>query len=366
MKRLLCIVGNMDAGGAETFLMKIYRNMDRTKYQMDFCVAKEEKGFYEDEIQGLGGRIYRITPKSKGIIKNFSDIKKLVKENEYKYVLRISQHSLSALELFAAKLGGAKKVIFRSSNTNTGGSKINQLLHYMFRFLPIIISNVKIAPSTEAAIFMFGKNAVKKKKVIILHNAIPFEKYKFSKEIREQKRKKLGLQENLVIGHVGRLTKQKNHEYLLRIFKKVKEEKKNVVLLLIGKGELENELKNTVKELKIENDVKFLGVRDDVPELMMAMDVFVFPSLYEGLPNTVVEAQATDLKCVISDKITRETNITGKVEFLSIKEEDINAWKNMVLDCTNKYERKNNYNILKENKYVIEDVVQIFVESIYN
>lgn len=364
MKRLLCIVGSMDAGGAETFLMKIYRQMDKTKYQMDFCVAKEKKGFYDDEIKSLGGRIYHITPKSKSIIKNFKDILNLVKEQQYKYVMRISQHSLSALELLSAKIGGAKNLIFRSSNSNTGGSRLNQMLHFAFRFLTILIPNIKIAPSTEAAIFMFGKRSVRKNKVLILHNAIPFEKYKFDINKRNDKRKELSLEGKYVIGHVGRLTKQKNHEFLLDVFKIVKEKNKNAILICIGKGELEESLLLQAKKLEIDKDVLFLGVRADVPELMMAMDVFVFPSLYEGLPNTVIEAQATGLKCVISDKITEEVKLTPDTTFLGIEEKDKEQWSKEILNNIN-IKREDRYKYFKTSGYLIEDVEKIFVEEVF-
>mgnify|MGYP001624405131 CR=1 FL=1 len=161
-KRILCIVGSMNAGGAETFLMKIYRNLDRTKYQMDFCVSIDSPGVYDEEIYSLGGKIVHTSPKSKGFIKSFNSIKNIVKTNKYKYVMRVSQHSLSGLELLAAKLGGARVTIFRSSNTQTGGGKLNRILHSICLPLTMLVPEIKIAPSTEAAEFMFGKNCVKK------------------------------------------------------------------------------------------------------------------------------------------------------------------------------------------------------------
>ena len=364
MKRLLCIVGSMDAGGAETFLMKIYRQMDKTKYQMDFCVAKEKKGFYDDEIKSLGGKIYHIAPKSESLIKNLKDIFNIVKEQKYEYVMRISQHSLSALELLAAKIGGAKNLIFRSSNSNTGGNKLNQMLHFIFRFLPILVANIKIAPSTEAATFMFGKRSVRKNKVLILHNAIPFEKYKFDIDKRNNKRKELSLEGKYVVGHVGRLTKQKNHEFLLDVFKIVKEKNKNAILICIGKGELKEKLLLKAKEMDIDEDVIFLGVRSDVPELMMAMDVFAFPSFYEGLPNTVVEAQATGLKCVISGKITDEVKLTPDVISLGIEEKDKEEWSKEILNNAD-IKREDRYKYFKNSGYLIEDVEKIFTEEVF-
>ena len=150
---MLCIVSSMDRGGAETFLMKIYRCLDKNEYQMDFCVSKKEKGFYDDEILSQGGKIFYVPPKSKNPFKTFIEIKKIVKSENYNYVLRTSQQSLAALDLLAAKLGGAKVLIYRSSNAGMTGNKINKIINKFFSFLPKIIPNVKIAPSTEAAEF---------------------------------------------------------------------------------------------------------------------------------------------------------------------------------------------------------------------
>ena len=173
-KRLLCIVGSMNVGGAETFLMKIYRVLDKTRFQMDFAVATNTEGVYDKEIVSLGGRIYHITPKSSGIIKNYNSIKHIVKEKKYKYVLRTSQHSLSALELLAAKSGGAKIRVFRSSNSNTTtGSNKQLILHNICKFMPMLFANIRIAPSTKAAEFMFGKDCIKKGNALSL-TPIPF------------------------------------------------------------------------------------------------------------------------------------------------------------------------------------------------
>ena len=161
MKRLLCIVGSMNRGGAETFLMKIYRALDKTNYQMDFAVTG--KGLYDEEIESLGGKMWTIRPKSEGLVRNFLGIKSLVRKQDYQSVLRISQNSLSALELYAAKLGGAKIRAFRSSNSQSvNGTKREDIVHKLFMFMPRFFANVKIAPSTEAAEFMFGKKEIKK------------------------------------------------------------------------------------------------------------------------------------------------------------------------------------------------------------
>lgn len=363
-KRLLCIVGGMNVGGAETFLMKIYRALDKSYYQMDFAVAVQN-GYYDNEILSMGGRIFHITPKSKGIIKNLNDIRKLVKKEHYRYVLRVSQHSLSALELFAAMQGGAKVRVFRSSNSNTTtASKMDLLLHKLCGFMPKIFANVRLAPSTEAARFMFGKRCIEKGKAHILHNGIDLEKYTYTPSYRENIRKEFLIKDNFVVGHIGRFNHQKNHSFLIDIFLEIKKKNKNAILVLVGQGELEAEIRQKIQNLNLSDSVIFTGIRSDIPQLLSAMDVFVFPSFYEGMPNTVIEAQATGLPCLISDTITKEADITGLVKYMSLSSSPsqwAEAAVNMVADT-----RKNTYNDFIENHYTINTVAQDFVNLIFN
>lgn len=344
--------------------MKIYRNIDREKYQMDFIVSIKEKNFYDEEIRQLGGNIFYVPAKSESFIKSFLGIKKIVKEQKYKYVIRVNEHSLSVLDLIAAKLGGAKILIMRSSNAGTAGGKTNKILHKIFKFLPKTIPNVKIAPSSEAACYTFGRKQLSDGKVKILQNAIPYKDFIFNQEIRDKVRKDLKIEDKLVIGHIGRFNEQKNHKFLIEIFEKIKKENKNAILVLVGNGNLENEIKKQVEELELNNSVIFLGVRKDIPELLMAMDIFVFPSLYEGMPNTVIEAQATGLKCVISDTITKEANITGLVKYMSLND-DIDAWGKYILDNYD-YKREDTSKIFKEKGYDIKDVTNEFISIIFN
>lgn len=364
--RLLCIVGSMDAGGAETFLMKVYRELDKSKFQMDFYVSASHKGVYEDEIIRMGGRIFKSIPKSKGFLKSFNNLVKVVKRQKYHYVMRVSQHSISTLDLLAAKMGGAKVLIYRSSNSNTGGGKLNRFLHKSFLLLPIIFAKVKIAPSTEAGIFMFGKRSVKKKQVNIIKNGIPIKSFIFDINKRKNIRNKLNLDDNVfLVGHVGRFTSQKNHTFLLEVFSKIIKNNKNSRLLLIGIGELENKVKERIKDLGLEEKVIFLGVRNDVPDLMMGMDCFIFPSLYEGMPNTVVEAQATGLPCLISDAITKEVEITPLIKFMSLNESS-EIWAENALQYTNKdIEREKINKQFDVNGYDIKQVVNKFTEVVF-
>jgi len=318
MIRILFIVGSMNVGGAETFIMKMYRVIDKKKFCFDFCVASQ--GYYDSEIKQLGGIIYQISSKKKSLFKNALSIKKIVSNNHYKNVMRISQHSLSSLDLLAAKRGGASNCIFRSSNTNTGSNLIVTILHFMFRFLANVVPDTRIAPSYEAGVFMFGKKAMKNNKVMILYNGINPDVFFFDIEKRNNTRKKLQIDSSFVVGHIGRFSKQKNHIFLLQVFQELLKIKPNAKLLLVGKGENEEQVRNMVKDLKLKDKVLFLGLRHDIPELLMSMDLFIFPSLFEGLPNCVIEAQATGLNSIISDTISKDTNISPYVKYLSLKD----------------------------------------------
>lgn len=361
MKRLLCIVGGMNAGGAETFLMKIYRSIDREKYQMDFYVATQEKGFYDDEILSMGGRIFRSVPKSEGFVKSFKALRRTVKENSYDRVLRVSQHSISVLDLLAAKAGGAKLLAYRSSNTGTGGGRINRMLHRIFLFLSIMVPDVKLAPSTEAAEFMFGRGCVERGAANVLNNGIPLDVFGFKQEMRTIIRNELNLGDRLVIGHVGRFNQQKNHKFLVRIFSEVVKRDPESRLLLVGKGELEADIRELLRKEGLLDRAIFTGVRSDVPDLLSAMDVFVFPSFFEGLPNTVIEAQGAGLPCVIADTITREAKISSIVDYMSLGD-SAETWAKKALESATGSDHSSPKDEIRINGYDIMKVSEYFVE----
>ncbi|MBQ8426736.1 MAG: glycosyltransferase family 1 protein [Clostridia bacterium] len=363
MKRLLCLINGMNAGGAETFLMKIYRQLDKSKYQMDFCINVKEKCHYEDEIYSLGGKIFRIPPKSQSVKEFRKQLTKIIRENGYEYVLRITSSAMGFMDLKVAKKAGAKLCSARSSNSSDGGGIKAFVAHRLGRFLYNKYVDVKFAPSDLAAEYTFGKKAVDKNRVSILHNAVDLKFFEYDITARENIRKEFGIEDGqIVIGHVGRFMKQKNHEFLLCVFKQICDERPNAKLMLVGKGELESEIRAQIKQLDIEDKVIFTGVRSDVPKLLSAMDVFVFPSLYEGMPNTVIEAQATGLPCVIADTITREANITGIVKYLPL--EDIDNWAKETLDCISENRVDTKADFIK-NGYDIESVVSKFTRLVF-
>lgn len=368
MKRLLCLVSSMNTGGAETFLMKIYRKLDKSKYQMDFCVNLTDKGFYDDEIKKNGGQIYVIPSKSSNINGFKKGLSKIVKDNHYDYVMRVTSNAMGFWDLKIAKKSGAKRCIARSSNSSDGKSIKAILAHKIGQLLYLNSVDVKIAPSDLAAMYTFGKKNLEDGKVFFLHNAVDLDVYRYEVELRTQIRKEFGICEDItVVGHVGRFSNQKNHTFLLEIFKAYNEKNPQSILMLVGKGELEDAIREKAEMLGILNKVIFAGIRSDVPALLSAMDVFAFPSFYEGMPNTVIEAQATSLPCVIADTITKEVDITGLVNFLPLS--DVHTWAETLDNCVkkdiNRADTARIREIFIDQGYDIESVTKQFEKLVF-
>ena len=364
MKRLLCIISNLNQGGAETFLMKICRNLDKEKYAMDFCIMSDIHGVYEEEALELGCKLYRVTPKSVSFSKCLLGIRDIVKKYNYDSIIRVNQHSLSVLDLIAAKCGGAKKLAMRSSNANSGSRK-QRILHSAFCFLPRLVPNVKIAPSIKAAEYTFGTRNVKKGKVNFLQNGLAVDDFTFDEKIRNNLRKELNLEDKFIVGHVGRFQRQKNHKFLIDVFGEILKQKENAHLVLVGgNGELLEETKAYVSDSELENHVTFLGNRSDVNQLLSAFDMLIFPSLYEGMPNVVIEAQAAGLPCLISDTITPDADITGLVKYYSL-EKSAEEWAEEAVLHASKFERRSYKEEFYTAGYDIEAVVQKFIDLVF-
>ena len=360
MERLLCLISGMHAGGAETFLMKIFRQLDKSKYQMDFCINVQEKCFYEDEITALGGRIHRIPSKSENPREFAKQLTNLIKTEKYESVLRVTSNAMGFMDLKIAKKAGAKICAARSSNSSDGAGWKPWLAHRLGKLLYSKYVDVKFAPSDMAAKYTFGERAYRNGKVMILHNGVDLDGYHYDTEGRKVIREEFGIDnDTLLVGHVGRFMTQKNHLFLLEIFAQILKKKPDSNLLLVGKGELEQQLRDQALALGIEKKVIFAGVRSDIPQVLSAMDVFVFPSLYEGMPNTVIEAQATGLPCVIADTITREANITGLVQYLSL-DTPPEQWAEQALAAVT-CSRKDTISDFIDNQYDIQSVADQFV-----
>lgn len=353
-------MSSMNAGGAETFLMKQYRMLDREKYQLDFCVNVAERGYYDDEIEALGGKIYRIPSKSENFKKSLQALRDIVRDNGYESVLCSSVKPGTVLELIAAKKGGAKRLIYRSSNSSVDGGTKQKILHHTLGRLARTVPTVKFAPSKEAAEYCFGKGCTEKGKAFLLHNGIDTSVYRYSDDIRKKMREELKLDGKFAVAHVGRFSKAKNHAFLIDIFEELLKIKPESVLILTGIGELENEIKKKAQEKGLLDKIMFLGLRSDIPQVLCAADVFVFPSFYEGMPNTVIEAQALSLRCVIADTITPDADISGLVEYLPLG--DARLWAKAAAKHADGYPRKDMSETFKAQKYDSETTSREFVQ----
>ena len=364
MKRLLCIMSNMNAGGAETFLMKLYREIDRTQYQMDFCVNVREKNYYEDEIYELGGRIYRIPSRTESFREHNKELINIVKRHSYLYVMVISASATAYLDLKIAKKAGAKVTCIRSSNSNYGkGIRLKARERVLKTFFSRY-ADVKIAPSDLAAINLFGENYLKDKKFRYIRNGVNLETYKYSDESRRTRREELDVSEDtILIGHIGRFFLQKNHDFVVDVFEKYHKTNPKSKLLLIGSGELEEKIKEKVRIKELSESVIFAGTRSDIPQLLSAMDLFIFPSLYEGMPNTVIEAQVSGLHCLLSDTITREADISGRVKYISLQDKE--KWVNEMV-CGQYDDRERVYKELQNSDYNITNTVCQFIQYVFN
>ena len=353
----------MNAGGAESFLMKLYRSLDRTMFQFDFAVNIKEEGFYDKEIYSLGGIIHRFPSKTESFWGYIKGLKKIIKVNQYDYVLRVTSNGMGFLDLAIAKMAGAKVCVARSSNSSDGGGVKTILAHWIGKTLFKRFVDVKIAPSSEAAIYTFGKRDYNRGLVHILHNGLDLNYYSYTEKGRTMVRNEFGFTPNqTVLGHVGRFSAQKNHSFLLKIFQHYHNSNPDSVLMLVGNGELKDEIKKKIQEKGLEKSVFFAGIRSDMPSIYSAMDVFVFPSLYDGMPNAVIEAQACGLPCVVSDAVTRESNVSDNVEYVSLTT-SLQKWMDAISAMIGKIRIKTTEKLKKEG-YDINNTVKK-IESIF-
>ncbi|QUG40594.1 glycosyltransferase family 1 protein [Psychrobacillus sp. INOP01] len=359
MIRVLQIVGAMDRGGIETFLMNIYRNIDRNKVQFDFLVHTDKKCAFDEEIKSLGGNIFSVVPRRQGYFKNKKSLDEFFKtNNEYKVV---HQHlsSLTYVEpLRAAESNNILCRIVHSHNTRQGGSKIHKYIHRINQFSIKSYATDYFACSDLAAKWTYPKKLYNDHKFKVINNGINSEKFIFHQAIREQKRKELGIVNKFVIGHVGRFHPQKNHDFVIDVFKKIHDKNKDSVLMLVGDGEHRLRIERKVKDLGLSRSVIFTGVRTDVPELFQAMDMFLFPSLYEGLGIVLIEAQASGLKCFTSDRVVpKEVKMSNiLLNFISL-EQSPQKWADEILKCKG-YARKDTTDIIKKAEFDIHPIAE--------
>lgn len=347
-KRVLQVVGALNIGGAETMLVNVLRNMDRQRWQFDFAVSGNEKGYYEEEIQELGGVIYHVTKRSDSIWKHYYQFYLLVKRQKYKIVHIHQQNAFfTVLQIIAAKRAGAERVITHCHSTNDWRGKSLIFLHKIMRRVINRLADVRLACGEEAAKWLYGTT----KEVGIVPLPVDCSKYFFSAELYRELRNRYRYSGKKVYVHVGRFSEVKNHRFLIEIFEELKAINKSSVLFLIGDGELRKDIEKIVKEKSLDNDVVFWGNISNVNEKLLMADAFLFPSLYEGFPTVLLEAQAAGLPCFISDTITKEVDITNLIRRISLKK-NAGEWAAEIIKAHDYIEGdRKKYNQLVKEKY---------------
>lgn len=308
MKKILTVITTqfVPYGGLTTVAMNYYLHIDHTRFKMDFASTNDAPEELQQKLRQNGNVYYKL-PTRKKLMQYYSVLKKLCRSYD---VVHIHANSATAtLELSAAKAAGVKKRIIHIHNTTCSHMVVHRMLKPIFDKT----YTDAIACSKAAGEWIFPSG-----KYLVLNNAIDLDRYAFSEENRQDVREELGLKDALVVGHVGKMVYQKNHEFLINVFAKLHVQEPNSKLLLVGDGELRNNIESQIEQLGLTDAVVLIGMVNSAERYLSAMDCFVFPSRWEGLPLSVLEAQVNGLTCVVSDKVTREVGLTDSIYFLPI------------------------------------------------
>ena len=349
--RVAQIIGKVVQGGVDTLIMNYYRNIDRSKVQFDFFMDGFETTIYDDEIRSLGGKVFKLPPYERGMLKNLRAFKGLLEANKYQ-IIHSHMNSLSVFWLREAKKAGIPIRIAHSHSTASMSEGVRTLLKYLLIPFSKAYPTHFAACSEYAAAWLFGKKTLNSGSVFILRNAIDLDRFVFNQEIRGTVREKLNISERFVIGHVGRFVYQKNHKFLVNLFKEIHKGNPSAMLVLIGEGELKKGIEDLAASHGLTESILFLGNRGDVHELFQAMDLFLLPSYYEGLPVVAVEAQAAGLPCILSDRITDEIILSDNIKLLPIKG-SLDRWVKQFYEFKDK-ERNSGQNSLISGGYGIK------------
>lgn len=315
MIRVLHVLHNLGSGGAESFLMNMYRKIDHNKVQFDFLIRSDQNGPIVDEITSMGGQIFRIADFPRHYFKNIRELKRFLKEHREYQIIHVHANSLMYVKpLQLAKKYGIPCRIIHSHSTQAANFPLLKLIHKYNRKRINRFATHRFACSDKAGDWMFADGDYK-----IINNGIDLNRFRFDVVQRERIRREYHLKDAFVIGHVGRLSAPKNHVFLLRLFAKLLEQKTNARLMLVGDGELRGSLDKLAGDLGIRDKVIFIGFVENTQDYLSAMDVFVLPSLYEGYPIALVEAQAMGLPCVASASITASIILGSNCKLLSLE-----------------------------------------------
>lgn len=330
VKLLLVLDFINNNSGVSSVVMNYYSHIDKSKFQIDFLLYEEPGAKVLKHLQKRGSEVYALGhPVKLGITNYQTAIADFFKEHQNVYqIVHVHIPNAAFVVLKYAKKYGVKTRIIHSHNSKGADGAVKKLRNYFLNRQGIQYANQYYACSKSAGEYLYGKKQLKE--LVIINNAINLDKYQYNQESRRKIRKELGIEDELVIGHIGRFSKQKNHMFLIEIANQLKKRNVNFKLVLLGDGELTDTIKKQVEISGLDKEVIFIGVTRNAKEYMDAMDIFVLPSLYEGLPCVCVEAQANKLPCLVSDCVTREVALNDKIYFLKIDNES--EWVEKILE----------------------------------
>lgn len=326
----------MDRGGIETMIMNLYRNMDREKVQFDFLAHYGREAAYNEEIRAMGGKIYEM-PALKDeahayywkLFSYLKALKQFFKEHPEYHVIHGHMTNTAILYMPIAKKYGVTCRISHSHNTRGKAGLLGLVTDLLQR--PIYRYATDFFACSEAAKHWFyPEKLIAAGKVQVLANAVDARRFRYCPEKRAQMRQRLNLDGKLAIVCVARFRPEKNQGFLMDILREMRKTRDDVVFVFAGEGPCENEVKRKAREYGLEEHTRFLGMRTDVPDILSASDAFVLPSLWEGLPVTVIEAQANGLYCVVTEGLTEEMNALGMVEYISLKKSPAEWGKTLI------------------------------------
>lgn len=360
-------------GGITSMMINIQSHMDRSKVNFDYLVFHDQEDPMDDVVKKLGSKKLvasadhiKIRPLRR--ILRINEVRKVCKFNHVQILHYNADSAADLTNIIGAKLGGVKYITIHSHNAGFGTAGIGtKILSSCLKPLIPILCDTYWGCSDLAARFLFPKSIITQGKYRVLPNGIELSRFDYNPQIRERAREELGIQGKFVIGHVGRFTEQKNHSFLLDIFKAIYQKDKDAILLLIGNGNLFEKIKKKATDLGVSDRVIFYGASDEMPKMWQAMDVFLMPSLHEGLPVTGIEAQASGLHCIFSDTITKEVDVTKSSEFVPLNQPS-DVWADIVLKYKNSH-RASRADKLREAQYDIQQtantVQELYLNAIY-
>lgn len=337
MHKVFFLVYDLASGGLERVAVNAYKYIDKNKYDIHLVTKYDKREFFDDELESYGGKREPILKNCKktGIKRKIAyarSLSKLIKDGYDIGYFNLNAPKDALKYPLLCKLKGMKYIVVHSHNSNEDkGSIVNRMMNAIGRKVIKKLANRKMTCSEKAAEWMFDKKTVADKNYVQINNGVDLKLFAYNRERREEVRKNLGVEDKFVVGHIGRFMRQKNHKFLVDIFEQIHKRNKESVLVLLGDGSRTDEIKQYVADKKLTDAVKFMGAQSDVSGFLQAFDIFLMPSLYEGLPVVGIEAQAAGLKCFMSDVITKKVDITGNIEFISL-DKSAREWSDTIIE----------------------------------